>query len=76
MKVKLLEHYQDAKQHLYPDKEYDVDATLGEWLLKNRKAVAVVDAPTFKHLEVEPQFEQAEEMPKPKSYRNRQRGEK
>lgn len=70
MKVKLLEHYQDSKQHLYPDKEYDVERVLGEWLIKNRKAVEISDV---RHLNIEPQFEQAEEPPKPTA-RNRSRG--
>jgi hypothetical protein len=46
MKVKLLEHYQDAQVHYLPEQEVDVDATLGAWLVEHRKAVkAVVDEP-------------------------------
>ncbi len=58
MIVKMKEYYQDAKHSLIKDAECEVDAKLGEWLIANRKAVIVV-----KHLEVEPQFEQAEEPP-------------
>lgn len=41
MKVKLLEHYQDAAVHLLPGQEADVDLKLGEWLVEHRKAVAL-----------------------------------
>jgi hypothetical protein len=39
MKVKLLEHYQDAQVHYLPEQEVDVDAALGAWLVEHRKAV-------------------------------------
>ena len=58
MIVKMKEHYQDARVHFAPDQEVEVDDNLGRWLVENRKALPVV-----KHLEVEPQFEQAEEPP-------------
>lgn len=74
MKVRMSEHYQDSTCHLYPDKEYEVDGSLGEFLLKHRKAVKVEPAPTFKHLDVEPQFEQAEPPPQPQEFRNRRGG--
>jgi hypothetical protein len=54
------QHYQDARMHLFPDTEYEVDAVLGLMLVKQRKAAAVADV---RHLNVEPQFEQAEEPP-------------
>lgn len=74
MKVFMQEHYQDAKVHLYPDKEYEVDSVLGEWLLKHRKAVKVEPVLEARHLSVEPQFEQAEEPPKPQEFKNRKAG--
>lgn len=58
MIVKMKQHFQDARMHLEPNKDYEVDAVLGNWLVDNKKAVIVV-----KHLDVEPQFEQAEEPP-------------
>lgn len=39
MKVKMLEHYQDAQVHYLPDQEVDVSAELGAWLVEHRKAV-------------------------------------
>lgn len=63
MKVKMREHYQDARQHLAPGQVVSVDEVLGRWLLDNRKAEAVQNE--ARHLDVEPQFEQAEEPPKP-----------
>jgi hypothetical protein len=60
MKVKMIEHYQDRDVTLFPDQEADVSAALGAWLIEHRKAQAVIDA---RHLNVEPQFEQAEEPP-------------
>jgi len=60
MKILMNQHYQDASKHLLPDTEYEVDAAFGLMLVKQRKAVEVVDV---RHLEIEPQFEQAEEPP-------------
>lgn len=72
MIVVMKEHYQDAKLHLYPEKQYEVDAVLGEWLIKHRKAVKIE---TPKYLEVEPQFEQPEPpQPQPQEFRNRRSG--
>ena len=62
MIVKMREHYQDALVHFAPGQEVEVDEKLGKWLVDNRKALPVV-----KHLEVEPQFEQAEEPPQYKN---------
>lgn len=75
MKIKMREHYQDANIHLAPGQVAEVGNVLGQWLLDNRKAEAVVDA---RHLDVEPQFEQAEEPPQPPTFRKsrRTRGEK
>lgn len=39
MKVKMLEHYQDAQVHYLPDQEVDTSAALGAWLVEHRKAV-------------------------------------
>ena len=74
MKVKMTEHYQDARTSLAPGNEYDVDAALGAWLVAHRKAIkleVVAAAPMPRHLDVEPQFEQAEEPPKPEPKRKR-----
>ena len=60
MKIRMNQHYQDSQRHLLPNEEYEVDAALGDMLLKHRKAVLV---PDMRHLNVEPQFEQAEEPP-------------
>ena len=67
MKVLLKQHYQDARCHLYPDKQYEVADDLGAFLVKNRMAEKIEEQPIIieKHLEVEPQFEQAEEPPQP-----------
>ena len=58
MIVRLLEYYQDAQNHFAPEQEVEVDEVLGAYLVVHKKAVQVV-----KHLEIEPQFEQAEEPP-------------
>lgn len=47
---------------LEPGQAYEVDDSLGAFLLKSRKAEA---QPDYRHLDVEPQFEQAEEPPRP-----------
>ena len=60
VKMKPKQHYQDAQVHLEPEKEYEVGVALGQWLIDNKKAVIII-----KHLDVEPQFEQAEIPPKP-----------
>jgi hypothetical protein len=44
MKVKLLEHYQDAQVHYLPEQEVDVAAALGAWLVEHRKAVKLETA--------------------------------
>lgn len=71
MKVKMREHYQDAQRHFAPGQVVGVDDVLGRWLVDNRKAEAVQDE--ARHLDVEPQFEQAEEPPQPKTFRNPKR---
>ena len=69
MKVKMLEHFQDGKVHYHPEQEVEVNAVMGAYLLEHRKAVQVVEAGN-RH-EVEPQFEKAEEPPKPQVKRAR-----
>ena len=63
MKVKLLEHYQDSNIHLYPEQVAEVDDALGAFLLQHNKAEAIHEKKEARHLDVEPQFEQAEEPP-------------
>lgn len=43
MKVKMLEHYQDAQVVLQPDQVAEVDFTLGTWLVQHRKAYQFVE---------------------------------
>jgi len=38
MKVKMLEHYQDARRTLIQGDEVNVDDVLGKWLVENGKA--------------------------------------
>jgi hypothetical protein len=70
MKVTMREYYQDARQVLQLGSVYEVSDELGAWLVEHRKAEAVqpeVNAvPEARHLDVEPQFEAAEEPPQPK----------
>lgn len=74
MKVKLLEHYRDAKVHYRPEQVVDVSKDFGEWLLEHHKAQQVQEpVREARHLDVEPQFEQAEEPPKPTRLENRKR---
>jgi len=73
MKVKLKEHYQDAHVHYQPGQVVDVADTLGAWLLEHRKAEAVPTPAAVRHLDVEPQFEQAEEPPAPQKFEKPQR---
>jgi hypothetical protein len=68
MKVKMIEHYQDARQHLAPEQVVEVDDELGAWLVEHRKAQAVGEVKQARHLDLEPQFEQAEEPPKPPQF--------
>lgn len=68
MKVKMIEHYQDAQQHLAPDQVVEVGDELGAWLLEHRKAQAVEEVKRARHLDVEPQFEQAEQPPQPQQF--------
>jgi hypothetical protein len=68
MKVKMLEHYQDARTTLALGQEADVDGTLGTWLVEHRKAVEVISvAASFDQKyavhDVEPQFENANVPP-------------
>ena len=80
MKVKMKEHYQDARVHYSPNQVVEVDKNLGTWLVDNRKAEEVIeqhygaqpepqerhDEELYpRHMDVEPQFEQ-EEPPQPK----------
>lgn len=79
MKVKMTEHYQDAKVHYHPEQVVEVDKALGSWLVEHRKAVELAEPKPVKHIEVEPQFEQAEEPPAPSPMfrkSKRSRGEK
>lgn len=62
MKITMLEYYRDAQNYFEPLQVVDVDASLGEWLVEHHKAVEVIAAPASR-LDVEPQFEQAEEPP-------------
>lgn len=62
MKVKMLEYYQDAQVIFEPGQVVDVGIELGSYLLKHRKA-EVAEVVEARHLDVEPQFEQAEEPP-------------
>lgn len=74
MIVLMKEHYQDASMHLYPEQQYEVGSVLGEWLVKNKKAVKIESpAPSDRHLNVEPQFEQAETPPVEKPARRSRR---
>jgi hypothetical protein len=64
MKVKMKEFYRDS-QHAFPPEQV-VDETMADdellaWLVEHNKAVEVNESP--RHLNVEPQFEQAEEPP-------------
>jgi hypothetical protein len=67
MKVKMYEHYQEAGLHLHPDQEVEVDPKLGAFLVRYRKAVEIKPEPKVEpvahYLDVEPQFEEAEEPP-------------
>lgn len=63
--MKMKEHYQDAQVHYQPKQVVDVGAALGAWLIEHRKAEPVEEVREARHLDVEPQFEQAEEPPKP-----------
>lgn len=74
MKVKMIEHYQDAQQHLAPEQVVEVDDALGAWLLEHRKAQQVDEPKPVRHLENEPQFEQAEEPPQPQQFEKPRRG--
>lgn len=72
MKIKMSEYFQgrgvsalllprrNRVSVLEPGQEYEVDDSLAEFLLKARKAEVAQD---FRHLDVEPQFEQAEVPP-------------
>ena len=69
MKVKLFEYYNDARHSFTPGQEVDVSHELGAWLVEHRKAVkleVIAPEPDYRHLNVEPQFEQAEVPPQPK----------
>ena len=64
MKVKMLVFFNDTKGHNFEPKQVvEVAAELGKWLIESRKAVEV-PAPASRH-NVEPQFENVEEPPKP-----------
>lgn len=68
MKIKMREHFREANIHFAPEQVIEVDDALGAWLVEHRKAVRVEEA---RHLDVEPQFEQAEEPPQ--AFRNPKR---
>ena len=63
MKVKMKEYYNDRKHSLEKGAEYDLDASLARWLIENRKAEEVIIKAHYP--DVSPQFEQAEEPPRP-----------
>ena len=64
MKVKMKVLFQNTSGVFYEEgKEYEVGAQMGAWLIKARKAVEVVQAGSIH--DVEPQFENANEPPKP-----------
>ena len=65
MKVKMIEHYRDAKQHLAIEQEVEVGGVLGAWLIEHGKAKAIESNAGSIH-DVEPQFENANIPPKPK----------
>lgn len=68
----MLEYYQDAQVYFEQGQVVDVGIELGSYLLKHRKA-EVVDVAQPRHLDVEPQFEQAEEPPQPREHKGRRR---
>lgn len=51
MKLKMIEHYQDASQVLILGDTVDVNDSLGQWLIDNGKAVKV-EKPVEKPAEV------------------------
>ena len=62
MKVKMKVFFNDTKGHNFePEQVVEVGAELGKWLIESRKAAEI---PASRH-EVEPQFENVEEPPKP-----------
>lgn len=72
MKIKLKEHYRDAHVYFAAGQVVDASDTLAKWLLENKKAIPFIEE--ARHLDVEPQFEQAEEPPQTKSLKPRKRG--
>lgn len=60
MKVLMKEFYKDKSVTLAKGQTVEVSAELGAWLLQHRKAEQVHDT---RHLDVEPQFEQAKTPP-------------
>ena len=52
MKIKLIEHYQDARQTLILGDEVFVDDVLGQWLLDNGKAQRLPEPQPEKPVEV------------------------
>lgn len=62
MQVKMKVFYNDKSNHFRPEQVVEVGQELGEYLVMHRKAVEIVKEP--RRLNVEPQFEQAEEPPK------------
>ena len=66
MKVKMNVFFNDTKGHNFePEQVVEVGAEFGKWLIESRKAEEV-SAPASRH-DVEPQFENAEEPPKPET---------
>ena len=60
----MLEHYNDRTNHFSEGQVVEVDKNLADFLLNHRKAVEVTQKEA-RHLDVEPQFEQAEAPPEP-----------
>jgi hypothetical protein len=75
MKVKMLEHYQDAHVHYAPGQIVEPGDMLADWLVKNNKAVKVKEqALEFeaRNFDNEPQFE-APPLPKPQQFEKPQK---
>ena len=66
IKVKMKQHYIDARLHLYPDQECEVDAQLASFLLGHRMAEKVEPVAVAESAQPEPEAE-----PKPRARRTR-----
>jgi hypothetical protein len=61
IRVRLKQHYIDARLHLFPEQEYDVEASLAAFLLGHRMAEKVEQPAVVEQAQPEP-----EEAPQPK----------